>query len=93
MRLLSLFSVPHRVTFSLSELYGLLLFLGVHVYCVRFWWTHLLYEPYCRGSRHDLENVMSKVMWRTAKKDVLDQVRTALIWTVNCFGYVNGNMF
>ena len=58
----------------LTDLYGLLVFLGVEPYWVRFWWNKILYEPYRHGNRDALEKVITEVLWRTAKKDVLEQV-------------------
>eukprot|EP00058_Branchiostoma_floridae_P018800 XP_002604289.1 hypothetical protein BRAFLDRAFT_125252 [Branchiostoma floridae] len=59
---------------NLEDLYGLLLFLGVDPYWVKHWWERLLYQPYCHGNPLPMYEVISKVMWRTAKKDVLDQI-------------------
>ncbi|KAI8498455.1 hypothetical protein Bbelb_236570 [Branchiostoma belcheri] len=59
---------------NLEDLYGLLLFLGVDPYWVKHWWERLLYQPYCHGNPQPMYEVISKVMWRTAKKDVLDQI-------------------
>lgn len=58
----------------MTDLYGLLLFLGVDPYWVKQWWTRLLYEPYCHGQEDPMIDLVSKVMWRTAKHNVLDQV-------------------
>ncbi len=60
---------------ALADLYGLLLFLGVEPYWVQHWWNTLLLRPYHHGVKTPLYSVVSRVMWRTAKKDVLDQVR------------------
>ncbi|XP_043924742.1 E3 ubiquitin-protein ligase SHPRH [Protopterus annectens] len=60
---------------GLEDLYGLVLFLGVDPYWVRHWWDQLLYRPYCRKNHHHLYNLISKIMWRSAKKDVLDQIQ------------------
>lgn len=59
---------------SIEDLYGLLLFLGVDPYWVKQWWTRLLYEPYCHGQEDPMIDLVSKVMWRTAKHNVLDQI-------------------
>ena len=64
-----------------ADLYGLLLFLGVEPYWVQQWWNMLLYRPYCHGVKEPLYDAVSKVLWRTAKKDVLDQVLNV----ANCF--------
>ncbi|XP_056016724.1 E3 ubiquitin-protein ligase SHPRH-like isoform X5 [Ostrea edulis] len=59
---------------SIEDLYGLLLFLGVDPYWVKQWWTKLLYEPFCYGKEEAMIDLVSKVMWRTAKHNVLDQI-------------------
>ncbi|CAH1233506.1 SHPRH [Branchiostoma lanceolatum] len=59
---------------NLEDMYGLLLFLGVDPYWVKHWWERLLYQPYCHGNPRPMYDVIAKVMWRTAKKDVLDQI-------------------
>ncbi len=58
----------------LSDLYGLMLFLGVDPYWVQHWWKSLLYMPYCHGVKLPLYKAVSHVLWRSAKKDVIDQV-------------------
>ncbi|XP_060077806.1 E3 ubiquitin-protein ligase SHPRH-like [Ylistrum balloti] len=59
---------------SVSDVYGLLLFLGLDPYWVKHWWTTLLYNPFCQGDPQPLHNVLSSVLWRNAKKDVIDQI-------------------
>ena len=59
---------------SLNDLHGLLLFLNVDPYSLDFWWRKCLFEPYMRGQTRDLERVLCQILWRTAKKDVLDQI-------------------
>ena len=49
---------------------------------MQYWWNILLYRPYCHGVKEPLYNAVSKVLWRTAKKDVLDQVGKMLILIV-----------
>lgn len=63
------FDCVHRV-----DLYGLVLFLGVDPYWVKHWWYQLLYRPYRRGNTEPLYNVIAQLLWRSAKKDVIDQV-------------------
>lgn len=58
----------------LADLYGLVLFLGVDPYWVKHWWDQLLYQPYCRKNPRPLYSLIAKIMWRSAKKDVIDQV-------------------
>ncbi|XP_028293057.1 E3 ubiquitin-protein ligase SHPRH isoform X2 [Gouania willdenowi] len=60
---------------GLEDLYGLVLFLGVDPYWVKHWWHQLLYRPYRHGNTEPLYHVISKIMWRSAKKDVIDQIQ------------------
>ena len=65
--------------FFYLDIYGLLLFLGVDPYCHQKWWKALLYEPYKNGQRQPLCDVLAKIMWRSAKKDVIHEVQTGRI--------------
>lgn len=58
-----------------ADLYGLVLFLGLDPYWVKHWWDQLLYRPYRRGNTEPLYSVIAQILWRSAKKDVIDQVR------------------
>ncbi|XP_067149642.1 E3 ubiquitin-protein ligase SHPRH isoform X4 [Apteryx mantelli] len=60
---------------GLEDLYGLVLFLGVDPYWVKHWWDQLLYRPYCRKNPQPLYSLIAKIMWRSAKKDVIDQIQ------------------
>ncbi|XP_048083229.1 E3 ubiquitin-protein ligase SHPRH isoform X1 [Alosa alosa] len=60
---------------GLEDLYGLVLFLGVDPYWVKHWWDQLLYRPYRRGNTEPLYNLMGRLLWRSAKKDVIDQIQ------------------
>ncbi|XP_029982035.1 E3 ubiquitin-protein ligase SHPRH isoform X2 [Sphaeramia orbicularis] len=60
---------------GLEDLYGLVLFLGVDPYWVKHWWDQLLYRPYRRGNTEPLYNIISQILWRSAKKDVIDQIQ------------------
>uniref|UniRef100_A0A1A8HC53 SNF2 histone linker PHD RING helicase, E3 ubiquitin protein ligase n=1 Tax=Nothobranchius korthausae TaxID=1143690 RepID=A0A1A8HC53_9TELE len=60
---------------GLEDLYGLVLFLGVDPYWVKHWWDQLLYRPYRRGNTEPLYNVVAQILWRSAKKDVIDQIQ------------------
>ena len=61
---------------SLNDIHGLLMFLGIDPWSVEEWWKICLYLPYLKAVAeskigkqvHHLEEVMSSVMWRTAKK-------------------------
>lgn len=60
---------------GLEDLYGLVLFLGIDPYWVKHWWDQLLYRPYCRKNSQPLYSLIAKIMWRSAKKDVIDQIQ------------------
>ncbi|XP_069811452.1 E3 ubiquitin-protein ligase SHPRH isoform X2 [Dendropsophus ebraccatus] len=60
---------------GLEDLFGLVLFLGVDPYWVKHWWDQLLYRPYCRRNPLPLYCLIAKIMWRSAKKDVIDQIQ------------------
>ncbi|XP_065787264.1 E3 ubiquitin-protein ligase SHPRH isoform X2 [Muntiacus reevesi] len=60
---------------GLEDLFGLVVFLGVEPYCVKHWWVRLLYRPYCKKNPHFLYSFIAKIMWRSAKKDVIDQIQ------------------
>ncbi|TKS86976.1 E3 ubiquitin-protein ligase SHPRH [Collichthys lucidus] len=60
---------------GLEDLYGLVLFLGVDPYWVKHWWDQLLYRPYRRGNTEPLYYVIAQLLWRSAKKDVIDQIQ------------------
>ncbi|XP_077395210.1 E3 ubiquitin-protein ligase SHPRH isoform X2 [Festucalex cinctus] len=60
---------------GLEDLYGLVLFLGVDPYWVKHWWDQLLYRPYRRGNTEPLYSVVAQLLWRSAKKDVIDQIQ------------------
>ncbi|KAG5857262.1 hypothetical protein ANANG_G00017540 [Anguilla anguilla] len=60
---------------GLEDLYGLVLFLGVDPYWVKYWWDQLLYRPYRRGNTEPLYHLIGQLLWRSAKKDVIDQIQ------------------
>ncbi|XP_076999512.1 E3 ubiquitin-protein ligase SHPRH isoform X1 [Tamandua tetradactyla] len=60
---------------GLEDLFGLVVFLGVEPFCVRHWWARLLYRPYCRRDPQPLYSFIAKILWRSAKKDVIDQIQ------------------
>ncbi|KAJ8353204.1 hypothetical protein SKAU_G00207710 [Synaphobranchus kaupii] len=60
---------------GLEDLYGLVLFLGLDPYWVKYWWDQLLYRPYRCGSTEPLYHLIGQLMWRSAKKDVIDQIQ------------------
>lgn len=60
---------------GLEDLYGLVLFLRLDPYWVKRWWDQLLYRPYRHGNAAPLYSVISQILWRSAKKDVIDQIQ------------------
>ncbi|KAB1275611.1 E3 ubiquitin-protein ligase SHPRH [Camelus dromedarius] len=50
-------------------------FLGIEPYCVKHWWVRLLYRPYCKKNPQLLYSFIAKILWRSAKKDVIDQIQ------------------
>lgn len=60
---------------GLEDLYGLVLFLRVDPFWVKRWWEQLLYRPYRRGNTAPLYGMISQILWRSAKKDVIDQIQ------------------
>ncbi|XP_023605934.1 E3 ubiquitin-protein ligase SHPRH isoform X3 [Myotis lucifugus] len=60
---------------GLEDLFGLVVFLGVEPFCVKHWWVRLLYHPYCRKNPQPLYSFIAKILWRSAKKDVIDQIQ------------------
>ncbi|XP_036890761.1 E3 ubiquitin-protein ligase SHPRH isoform X2 [Sturnira hondurensis] len=60
---------------GLEDLFGLVVFLGVEPFCVRHWWVRLLYRPYCKKKPQPLYSFIAKILWRSAKKDVIDQIQ------------------
>ncbi|XP_045197702.2 E3 ubiquitin-protein ligase SHPRH-like isoform X2 [Mercenaria mercenaria] len=59
---------------SVDDLYGLLLFLGVDPYWVHMWWNKLVFTPFCHGFPNAMHDLLTSVLWRTVKNDVLDQI-------------------
>ncbi|XP_054990476.1 E3 ubiquitin-protein ligase SHPRH [Sorex araneus] len=60
---------------GLEDLFGLVVFLGIEPYCIRHWWVRLLYRPYCKKNPQLLYSFIAKILWRSAKKDVIDQIQ------------------
>ena len=59
---------------SLTDLHGLFTFIREDPYTEKKWFSEILYYPYMRNDKMPLVNAVSKVLWRTAKKYVEDQV-------------------
>ncbi|XP_028837995.1 E3 ubiquitin-protein ligase SHPRH isoform X1 [Denticeps clupeoides] len=60
---------------GLEDLYGLVLFLKTDPFWIKHWWDQLLYRPFLRRDKDPLYNLMGKLLWRSAKKDVIDQIQ------------------
>ncbi|KAI5193916.1 E3 ubiquitin-protein ligase SHPRH [Manis pentadactyla] len=60
---------------GLEDLFGLVVFLGIEPYCVKHWWVRLLYQPYLKKNPQLLYNFIAKILWRSAKEDVIDQIQ------------------
>ncbi|XP_047589021.1 E3 ubiquitin-protein ligase SHPRH isoform X2 [Lutra lutra] len=60
---------------GLEDLFGLVVFLGIEPYCVKHWWVRLLYRPYCKKNPQLLYSFIAEILWRSAKKDVIDQIQ------------------
>ncbi|XP_044732242.1 E3 ubiquitin-protein ligase SHPRH [Chrysoperla carnea] len=59
---------------GIPDLYGLIIFLGIQPYNDFDIWKYALYNPYCKGIKEPLHKFLSKIMWRTCKKDILNQI-------------------
>ena len=75
--------ISMNCSLTFLDIYGLLLFLGVDPYCHQKWWKTLLYEPYRNGQRQALYDILAKIMWRSAKKDVVHEVQYAHLSDTN----------
>ena len=64
----------HMTCPFLSDLYGLLLLLGVKPYMTKYWWNQLLWQPYLKYNLQPIAQVFSKLLWRNNKKDVASEV-------------------
>ncbi|GFS23980.1 E3 ubiquitin-protein ligase SHPRH [Elysia marginata] len=63
---------------SVEDIYGLLLFLNVDPLRVQQWFRQLVWEPFCHGLQAPMHHALAQVFWRTAKKDVIDQLMSPL---------------
>ena len=59
---------------SVNDLYGLLVFLQIDPYLAERWWRLCIFEPFCHGITKPLLELLCRVLWRTCKRDVLDQI-------------------
>ncbi|XP_074033441.1 E3 ubiquitin-protein ligase SHPRH isoform X2 [Leptinotarsa decemlineata] len=59
---------------NISDLYGLIDYIQITPFNDLTTWNKILYEPYVKGNDKPMLEFLSKVLWRTSKKDVLDQI-------------------
>ena len=57
-----------------ADLYGLVLFLGVEPYCLLPWYHRLVWNPFLEGRESVMVSLFSKIMWRSSKADVAEEV-------------------
>lgn len=62
------------IVILLKDIFGLIDYLQMEPYNDFDTWKHILYNPYVKGNTEPMYNFLSKIMWRTSKKSVLDQV-------------------
>lgn len=64
---------------SCADLYGLMLFLDISPYSDRSYWRQIIEHPIERGHRHAeeiLKSLLTRIMWRTEKKDAEEVMNT-----------------
>ncbi|CAH1134952.1 unnamed protein product [Ceutorhynchus assimilis] len=59
---------------GVSDIYGLIDYLKMEPYNDPATWRHILYDNYVRGDTKPMFEFLSKVLWRTTKDSVLDQI-------------------
>ncbi|KFM77872.1 E3 ubiquitin-protein ligase SHPRH, partial [Stegodyphus mimosarum] len=67
---------------SVKDIYGLLLFLKYDPYDSREWFHELLWKPLVNGNIDPMVSVLNQVMWRTSKKNVIEQLGIPMQETV-----------
>ena len=60
---------------SLADLHGLFTFIREDPYLENKWFKESLYKPYVINDKDPMAKAVSRVLWRTAKKYVEDQVK------------------
>jgi len=60
---------------DLTDLYGLVVFLGVDPYSQLFWFNRLVWYPFTLGREGPMVSLFSKLMWRNSKADVADELQ------------------
>ena len=59
---------------SLADLHGLFSFMREDPYSEKRWFKQVLFDPYKNGDKKIMAKEVSKVLWRTSKKYVQDQI-------------------
>ncbi|GJQ74764.1 hypothetical protein Trydic_g21610 [Trypoxylus dichotomus] len=59
---------------DISDLYGLIDYLQLAPYSEFDTWNNLFYKPYINGRKELMHKFLSKILWRTSKLDVEDQI-------------------
>ncbi|KRT78223.1 PHD finger motif containing protein, partial [Oryctes borbonicus] len=59
---------------DISDLYGLVDYLHFAPYSDFDTWNNLYYKPYINGRKESMHKFLSKILWRTAKSDVINQI-------------------
>ncbi len=65
---------PCICSLYLSDLYGLVLFLGVDPFSEFGWYKRLIWQPFLRGQEEPMLSLFARLMWRNSKADVADEV-------------------
>ena len=65
---------------SLTDLHGLFTFIREDPFYEKKWFNELLYNPYLRNDKMPMVKAVAKVLWRTAKHNVEDQVSLKIPW-------------
>ncbi|KAL1506154.1 hypothetical protein ABEB36_005568 [Hypothenemus hampei] len=59
---------------GVSDLFALIEYLQMEPYNDPSTWKHILYNPYLNGNTIPMYEFLSKVLWRTSKQSVIDQI-------------------
>ncbi|XP_066137838.1 E3 ubiquitin-protein ligase SHPRH isoform X1 [Euwallacea fornicatus] len=62
------------MTKGLSDIFGLIDYLQMQPYSDFNTWNHILYNPFVSGVTEPMYDFLSKVLWRTSKNSVLNQI-------------------
>lgn len=62
-----------------SDLFGFIDYLKITPYNDYITYKNVLYDPYISGNQGPMLEFLTEILWRTAKKDVRDQVNSPFI--------------